>query len=262
MAQNTDTGTEDTHDADEALKKRLISRMAVAGVVVVALLGGLAVIDALYVPPPRKVAPEPVVEEQKAEEPKTAEAKPEEKAAEQPGEKPAEVAAGTEKKEEPKTETAKAEPPPPPAPAAEPERTASVAAPAPARPIRPLTLPATARPASIKPSEPVAAAQKPEPEKEIARTSPPAAVARHAPASRPVTQAAERSRQYVVQMGVFNNVANAEELHAKLQLAGIPSQIEARVQVGPFASRQEAEAAREKLHALGMETGILTAIKR
>jgi DedD protein len=54
----------------------------------------------------------------------------------------------------------------------------------------------------------------------------------------------------------------AEELRARLELAGIPTQIEARVQVGPFKTRQEADAAREKLRALGMETGILTAVKR
>ena len=37
---------------------------------------------------------------------------------------------------------------------------------------------------------------------------------------------------------------------------------EARVQVGPFRTRQEADAMREKLRALGMETGILTALKK
>jgi DedD protein len=63
-------------------------------------------------------------------------------------------------------------------------------------------------------------------------------------------------------MGVFSNVANAEELRTKLEIIGVPSQIEARVQVGPFRSRIDAEAAREKLRALGLETGILTAIKR
>jgi len=60
-----------------------------------------------------------------------------------------------------------------------------------------------------------------------------------------------------VQLGVFNNVANAEELRAKLELNGIPSQIEARVQVGPFGSRQEAEEARQKLSGLGLEPGDL-----
>ena len=124
-------------------------------------------------------------------------------------------------------------------------------------------MPATARPATIKPAEPAAPLQKPEPEKALARTAPPPSpIAQHAPASRPLTQAAEHGRQYVVQMGVFNNVANAEELRAKLELAGIPAQIEARVQVGPFKTRQDADAAREKLRALGMEAGMLTAIKR
>jgi DedD protein len=42
-------------------------------------------------------------------------------------------------------------------------------------------------------------------------------------------------------------------LHAKLSLAGIPSTLEARVQVGPFKTRQEAEAARAKLKGLGIE---------
>lgn len=251
-------------DADEALKKRLISRIAVAGVMVVALLGGLAVFDALNVKPPpvpeepEQVAKAPEPEPAKAEE-KPGEAKPEEakaeeaKAEEKPGEKLADAAA--------KPEEAKPEPPAPAAVPSLPERTASVAAPAP-RPLRPLTAPATARPAAIRPSEP-AGHPRIEPEREIARTPEPASpVTRHAPASRPLTQATAGTRQYVVQMGVFSNLANAEELRAKLELAGIPAQIEARVQVGPFRSRAEADAAREKLRAMGMETGILTAIRR
>ncbi|HET7796604.1 MAG TPA: SPOR domain-containing protein, partial [Nevskia sp.] len=140
--------------------------------------------------------------------------------------------------------------------------TTGVAPPAP-KPVRPLTPPATARSAAVKPTPPVAAPQKPVPEKEIGKTAPPPSpIAQHAPASRPLSQAAESRRQYVLQMGVFNNITNAEDLRAKLELAGVPTQIEARVQVGPFPTREEADAAREKLRALGMETGILTAIKR
>lgn len=250
--------TQEPLDDDEALKKRLISRIAVAGVMVVALLGGLAVIDALHVTPPPKEEPEQVAKAPEPEpakvEEKPAEAKPEEaKPEEKPGEKVAEA---------PKPEEAKPEPPAPPAVPAVPERTASTAAPAP-RPARPLTAPATARTAAMRPSEPVGAVPRIEPEREIARSPGPASpVARHAPASRPLTQASEGSRQFVVQMGVFNNLANAEELRAKLELAGVPTQIEARVQVGPFRSRAEADAAREKLRAMGMETGILTAIRR
>ena len=61
---------------------------------------------------------------------------------------------------------------------------------------------------------------------------------------------------------MFNNVANAEELRAKLELAGIPAQIEARVKVGPFATREEAEVARKKLASLGLDPGYLTATRK
>jgi len=59
---------------------------------------------------------------------------------------------------------------------------------------------------------------------------------------------------YVVQAGVFSSTERAEELHAKLQLNGIPSNIESRVNVGPFKSKEEADAARAKLKALGIDS--------
>jgi cell division septation protein DedD len=58
-------------------------------------------------------------------------------------------------------------------------------------------------------------------------------------------------------VGVFSNHANAEELVTKLHEAGIPAQIESRVQVGPFVSRAEADAARAKLKAMGLDDGLL-----
>ncbi|TXG77235.1 MAG: SPOR domain-containing protein [Rhodocyclaceae bacterium] len=67
---------------------------------------------------------------------------------------------------------------------------------------------------------------------------------------------------FVLQVGVFSNVANAEDLRKRLVDAGIPAHIEARVQVGPFASQAEAVAAQQKLRALGMEPGMLIAPKR
>jgi DedD protein len=82
------------------------------------------------------------------------------------------------------------------------------------------------------------------------------------PLSRPLSQAMQSARQFVVQMGVFSNVANAEELRAKLELHGIPAQIESRVQVGPFQTRVEAEAARDRLRTIGMEPGLLTAVRK
>lgn len=229
-------------DAEVDLRKGLLRRVAVAGVLVVLLLGGLAVFDALQTPPEEppldKVAVVPPPEP-KPEEPAKDEAKAESKA---------EVAA-----EEKKTE----EPP------AEPERTAAPSGTLPpSKAERALTTPAQTRPASIRSGEPPLALQRAEPVRDLARLASPPPGSRHAPPSRPLTQAAEAGRQFMLQVGVFSNLANAEEMRAKLQLAGIPTQIEARVQVGPFATRQEAESAREKLRSLGMEGGMLTAIRK
>lgn len=60
-------------------------------------------------------------------------------------------------------------------------------------------------------------------------------------------------RRYVLQAGVFHDVANAVALHAKLTQAGIAARIESRVRAGPFPSRQEAEAAKVRLHGMGVE---------
>lgn len=58
---------------------------------------------------------------------------------------------------------------------------------------------------------------------------------------------------YTLQAGVFSDPRRAEELHARLTLNGIPSTLEARVQVGPFKTREEAAVAREKMKALGID---------
>jgi DedD protein len=62
---------------------------------------------------------------------------------------------------------------------------------------------------------------------------------------------------FVLRAGVFTNPQLAEQLHAKLTLSGVPSSVESRVQVGPFKTRQEAEAAQAKLKELGIETILL-----
>jgi len=62
---------------------------------------------------------------------------------------------------------------------------------------------------------------------------------------------------FVVQVGVFTNPGNAEELRARLKAAGIATQVETRVQVGPFKSRQEAVAAQAQLKALGLDAGMV-----
>jgi DedD protein len=63
--------------------------------------------------------------------------------------------------------------------------------------------------------------------------------------------------EFVVQAGVFANFQRAEEIHARLTLHGIPSTLETRVNVGPFKTRAEAEAAYKKIRELGIEGVIL-----
>jgi len=220
-------------DDDDSLRKRLLKRVTIAGAVVVALL---ALFDGLYV----RVEPSPkmatIVElpartiETPAVEAATTEAKGDEKPDE-----PLDVAKET---------------------AAEPERTAGPTGTMPpaVRDERPLTMPATARPAMLRPAESAVGNQKPEPAREVARA---------VPAPVPFDQKpALTAGQFLLQMGVFSNVVNAEELRAKLELAGVPARIEARVQVGPFATRQAAEQAREKLKSLGMDPGLVMAARK
>jgi DedD protein len=242
-----ETPTPETEStADTALKRRLLNRIAVAAVVMVGLLGSLAIFDALNAPEP---APPKMAAAPAAAPPKEETVAPE---------KPAEPVAAPAVEAKPEsTQVAKA------GEEAVPEGTASPGAP-PLQPLTPekrLTKPATGRTASMRPSEPVppaaSPAARPDPAREIAQapTAP-----RRAPASRPITQAGER--QYALQMGVFGNLANAEDLRAKLELNGIPSSIEARVHAGPFKSREEAELARAKLKELGLDGGLLLTLKK
>ena len=62
---------------------------------------------------------------------------------------------------------------------------------------------------------------------------------------------------YSLQAGVFSDTQHAEDLLARLTQAGIAASIEARVQVGPFKTRQEADAARKKLNTLGIDSILL-----
>ncbi len=261
-----DAGDGEEADA-KALKRRLLTRVGIAAVLILALLGGLAVLDDLNAPPPKKpevvaeaptqsagpaagtesaapaVQVPPLSEESPAQESAGQIAPP---AAEEAPEPPAASVAAT-----PEISAQPTLPGSAPLKAEVPESTGPGS--------RPLTKPANARLAMLKPSE-AASATKPlpparvEPAAELARAAP-------APASRPLTQAAARGG-YLLQLGVFTSTSHAEELRAKLELNGIPAQIEARVQVGPFASRAEAEQMRAKLKTLGMEEGMLVATRK
>lgn len=70
------------------------------------------------------------------------------------------------------------------------------------------------------------------------------------------------SRPYVLEFGVFTTVSSAEALRARLAQAGIPSQLETRVVVGPFADRKEALAAQARLREKGIDSGTLLPLGR
>lgn len=255
MTDSADSATVTPAEDDDALRKRLLSRIAVAGVAIVGLLGGLAVFDSLNRPqapamPPMAAAPvEPEPEEKKAVE----------------EEKPVIAEKTEEKPVEPVPEKSETPIGPP-------------VAETPLKPAKPLTPPATTRQATARPSQAASTPARPDAQQEIARAvpegtavpqarsqaaarpqqaAPQQAATRHAPASRPLLQATETARRFLVQVGVFSSHANAEELTNKLHEAGIPAHIESRVQVGPFASRMEADAARAKLKAMGLDEGLL-----
>jgi DedD protein len=63
---------------------------------------------------------------------------------------------------------------------------------------------------------------------------------------------------FSVQAGVFLHSSNAEKLLAQIQAAGIPAYLETRVQIGPFKTKAEADAAVKKLRKLGVEPIIKT----
>jgi DedD protein len=227
-------------DGDHVLRKRLLQRVAIAAALVLVLLGGLALFDSTAVRDEKSRHEIARIEQQV---------------------KPIEKSVVEEKAAEPADEPKTAEVATKEEPVAEPEKTEAPTVVS--RAERPLTVPARAHQAMMRPAEPVAAPKPPEPAKEIARVAPPAHVVfQPAPASRPIARAAEAARHFLIQVGVFNNIANAEELRAKIEAGGVPARIEARVQVGPFASREEAEQAREKLKALGVEPGLVVAARK
>ncbi|MDZ4253030.1 MAG: SPOR domain-containing protein [Sulfuritalea sp.] len=75
--------------------------------------------------------------------------------------------------------------------------------------------------------------------------------------------AAGGAGRFALRLHAFRDVATAEDLRAKLDALQIPStlSVEAKVQVGPFKSKQEAEAARAKLKELGIYGGELVTLK-
>ena len=254
--------TEQTTDKDNdaasgELRGQLVRRLAVAGVLVATLLGVLAFFDYLANPPeeseqPVFTQPVPVAPKKEVSQP----VKPAENLPEPPApEKPAPAA------EAPPPPTVEAQP----SPVAETKPEGKAAATTPAASPRPaphLAKPAAGQ-AAVVPEATMAPSNVLPPQPRVQMPAEPAAapakpVARlveakpSAPVQPPVVS--RLFSGFVLQAGVFSSAQRAEELHARLTLSGVPSTLETRVQVGPFRTRQEAEAAQAKLKELGVET--------
>ena len=152
-----------------------------------------------------------------------------------------------------------AAPAPVPDQAAQPERTDEAAAPTtpalpePPAPAKPLSKPAPAHEA-VKPTsvEPV----KVEPAKPAPKPPKPAA----APARQ--VKPAAAGEMFVVQLAALSDGAKARELKARAALAGLPAYTDmvgdlTRVRAGPYATREAAVAAVDKLRENGMSGQVL-----
>ena len=254
---SSQTGTGGAPDDLSDIKRKLAWRMGIAGLMIVGLLVGLALFDHFSVereteslapqytqpvPVPKKLTTQPLKPAEPPAEPANDTAKDQKTAA-----TPESSAAPAEKEATPEKAAPAPEPPPPPMVTAQPvlPRASSPRGPVPAsasqaaphaagKSAEPRTVPAVAAPAR---EEPVVAAE-------------PAPI-------KPQPAAPRLFSGYALQAGVFSDPRRAEELHAKLTLEGIPSSIEARVQVGPFKTQAEAEAARARMKELGIDSVML-----
>lgn len=254
----------DQEDQEVELQGMLAKRLVVAGVLVGILLAVLAFFD--YLATQEETPDPPVFTEPVPVPPKKALSQPVTPVVDDLPVLPVEP----EDPALPPVEPVPAEPPPPPEVTAKPEvvmpapladpvsRPAGKPASAtradatpPARPpvVQPVASPTPVAEGTSAPTTQLSPAPDAKPTASVL-TPPPAAPAQ--PALQPIP-ARPLASGYLVQAGVFSSTKAAEELHAKLTLNGIPSTLETRVQIGPFKSRAEADAARQKLKALGIE---------
>ena len=229
------SGSKDAATDVSDMKRKLVWRMGFAGLMIVALLGGLALFDSMGEKPttepsapPQFTEPVPVAKKLLTQPVTPAEPAPEATKDNQKMAEPESTAAPIDKS------APRAEPPPRPEIAAQPALPRASPTARPAIASQPQVLSSPAKPADAKVLTSVTPTPPP------AQPAPPRLFA-----------------GYSLQAGVFADPRRAEELHARLVLEGIPSTIEARVQVGPFKSKEEAEAAREKMKALGIEAVML-----
>lgn len=247
MADSQTKGGKEQAEQSE-IKRKLIFRVGFAGLMIVLLLGTLAVFDHMNAPEeiqpaePRFTEPVPVAKKEITQPVTPAEPDPEPASAPEGEAAPAgDKVAAPEDSAAPVDKTVlPSGPPPRPEVAAQPQ------------------LPRAARIRPAAEPTPVARDEASEPAPPAARPAP--AVRAAPPPTAPPPAAVPGVRLfsgYALQAGVFSDTRRAEELRAQLTLNGIPSTIESRVHVGPFKTREEAETARAKMKALGIDALLL-----
>ncbi|WP_142811581.1 SPOR domain-containing protein [Tepidiphilus olei] len=129
-------------------------------------------------------------------------------------------------------------------------------------------------PPTVASEDPIVAQDAPPPEP-VAPTSKADTSGQNAPAKAMTTHPAgekteeppfiDRSKPldkgYYVPIGVFGRMDNAMALAGRVQEQGFPSHLQARVLVGPYASRQEALEAAKQLKRHEIEVGAVTQVK-
>ncbi len=254
---------------DEDPRKQLWIRAGVAGGLIAVLLGGLAIFDHLSRPPqpeeivaptrpiaPAQVRPEPgrdappevvraggPVTDAPAEVPPLPAAE---------GSAPPALPAGERLERAVRPERASKAievTRPQPKPAAAPA--VATLAPAPEAAARPA--PRVEAPPPAAPAASAAAVTRP-----AAVPTPPAAVV----AARAGAPSGDAQANFALQVGGFTTPAEAEALRARLSAEGIPSQLEVRVIVGPFADRRDALAAQARLRDKGFSAAELIPFRR
>lgn len=152
------------------------------------------------------------------------------------------------------------------APAPVPEQAAAPVSAADSMPPQPTPPPEPAKPA--EPAKPVARPE-PKPEAEPAKPEPVKAEpakpqSKPHPVAAPVPQKkpAAASEMFVVQLAALSDGAKARELKARAALAGLPTYTDTvgsltRVRVGPYPTREAAEAAAGRLAENGMTGQVL-----
>lgn len=240
---------EQTGDTAGDQRTALLRRVGVAGLMIALLIGGLALFDA------SRTAPDDDDEEVSVPAPAPGEAVAPPAMPEVPAEA---TPASIEDSPPPLPETDVPETGVPEAGAAA-EAAATPPAAAAHAPASAAPAPAAARAPAARTAVVPESTARPEDAVPESRAAP-APAAASAPPAIARTPAPAPASGFLVQAGVFSSTTNAEELRARLVRHGIPAQIESRVQVGPFRTRAEADNARARMRALGMDSGPPTAV--